>query len=234
MTGSDERLAGKEIDAIIFDAYGTLLDVMAIAAEFEDRWPGRGSAAAELWRSKQIEYALLRTLGERHADFTAVTRDALLFVADRLGLDAAPSDIDLLMQTYMRLPPHPEVAETLATLRALGIPMAVLSNGTPTMLERVLGHAGIDHLFDALLSVEAVGAFKTSPLAYRLGPDRFGMPADRMLFISSNGWDIAGAGWFGYRCFWINRGGLPVERLSFQPHHQGRSLADVATLLAVR
>ena len=232
MAGSGEGPTTGDIRAIIFDAYGTLLDVIAIATELDRRWPGRGVAIAEHWRGKQIEYALLRTMGERHADFATVTRDALLFVADRLDLDAAPHDIDLLMHAYERLPAHPEVAETLEAIRALGLPMAVLSNGTPDMLESALGHAGIDHLFDAILSIEAVQAFKPTPDVYRLGTDRFGLAADRMLFVSSNGWDIAGAGWFGYRCFWINRAGLPVERLSFQPHHAGRSLADVADLLA--
>jgi len=224
-------IESSAVSALIFDAYGTLLDVMAIARKLDDRWPGRGTEIARLWRIKQIEYTLLRTLGERYDDFAAVTRDALRYTSDQLDLDADSADIDRAMQAYMTLPPHPEVAEALMAIRTLGLPMAVLSNGTVNMLTCALDRAGISGHFEAILSVDQVRCFKTSPAAYRLGTHHFGLPPDRILFISSNGWDIAGAGWFGYRCLWLNRAGLPSERLGFEPQHRGRSLSDIVALL---
>lgn len=218
--------------AIIFDAYGTLLDVHGVAAAAEALFPGRGQALSGLWRDKQLAYSWIRTLAGRHADFARLTADALDHAAEALGLRLAAEGRAGLLAAYRGLPAFSDVAPALAALAEAGLPLGVLSNGTPEMLEAALGAAGLRDRFAAILSIEAVQRYKTAPEAYALGPARFGVAAGELLFVSSNGWDVAGAGWFGYRTFWVNRAGLPRERLGSPPDGTGRSLADLVTALA--
>jgi 2-haloacid dehalogenase len=217
--------------AILFDAYGTLLDVAATAEAAEALFPGYGRALSGLWRDKQLAYSWLRTLGGRHADFAAVTADALDHAAASLGLALAPAAREGLIGQYRRLPAFPDVRPALNALGARGVPLAVLSNGTPEMLEAALGAAGLGELLAGVLSIEAAGRYKPAPEAYALGPRRFGAAAHEMLFVSSNGWDIAGAGWFGYRTFWVNRTGQPAERLGATPTATGSELGELVRWL---
>jgi 2-haloacid dehalogenase len=180
-----------------------------------------------LLRDKQIEYTRLRTMSSRYKPFWDVTRDALVFSCRKLGLALTPASEDALMAQYATLAPFPENLDVLQQLRAMGLRLAILSNGNPPMLASVVEAAGLTTMFDHLLSVDAVQKFKTAPEAYQLAPDRFGFGVDEMIFVSSNCWDVCGATWFGYRTFWVNRADAPMEELDVVPHARGRSLVDL-------
>jgi 2-haloacid dehalogenase len=215
------------IHAIAFDAYGTLFDVYSIGALAEQLFPGKGAALTELWRDKQIEYTRLRTLCSTYKPFWEVTQDALVFCCRKLGLELSFDAQNALMGQYAKLQAFPENLGVLQQLHAMGLKLAILSNGNPEMLDAVVNAAGMRDVFDHLLSVDAVKKFKTAPQAYQLGPDAFGLPARGILFVSSNCWDICGAAWFGYTTFWVNRAGAPLEELGVAPHAEGRSLTDL-------
>jgi 2-haloacid dehalogenase len=219
----------RTIKAIAFDAYGTLFDVYSIGALAEEMFPGAGKPLAELWRDRQIDYTRIRTLSGRYADFWSLTGDALDFACDRLGLALTHAVRARLMDQYARLPPFAENLGALTQLRRLGLPLAILSNGTPDMIASAVSAASLDGVFDHILSADRVRRFKTAPEAYQLGPDAFGCPAAEIVFVSSNAWDVCGATWFGYTAFWVNRTGAPLERLGVRPAGEGRSLDDVVT-----
>jgi 2-haloacid dehalogenase len=224
----------QRIKAIAFDAYGTLFDVYSVGALAEQLFPGRGAELAQLWRLKQIEYTQLRTLSGRYKPFWDVTRDALVYAGLRLGLDLTAERREALMNQYACLSPFPENLEAIRALKALGLKLAILSNGTPQMLDIAIKSAGMAGLFEHVLSVDRVRRYKTAPEAYRLGPDAFGLPAAEILFVSSNGWDAAGAAWFGYTTFWINRSGAPPEQLDVAPSATGTLLTDVLAFVEAR
>lgn len=210
----------------VFDAYGTLLDVDGAARQaaaddpaLADIWP----ALSFDWRRKQLEYSWMRLATGQHADFWQVTADALDWAAERHGL----TDTARLLDLYRSLPAYPEVAGVLAALRERG-QTAIFSNGSPAMLADATASAGIDAHLDALLSVETAGRFKPAPDAYRVVTDHFGVAPDQITFVSSNGWDVYGAGAFGFQTVWVNRAGQPVDRL---PHRPARILADLNGLL---
>lgn len=208
---------------VVFDAYGTLFDV-AGAARLAASQPG-GEALAELWpalaetwRRKQLEYTWLRTIMQEHADFARVTADALDWALDAHRL-SSPDLRARLLALYDELPAYPEVPQTLATLKARGLRRAILSNGTQGMLRSAVAAAGIGDLIDDILSVEEVGAYKPLPGTYDLVEARTGLSRDKVCFVSSNGWDAAGAAQFGFTTVWVNRLGLPVDRLPKRPTH---------------
>jgi 2-haloacid dehalogenase len=213
--------------AILFDAYGTLFDVYAIAAEAERQFPGQGTALANLWRDKQIEYTRLRTLSDTYQPFDVVTRDALQFACAKLGLLLHPQAQAQLMAQYNQLAPFPENLNVLIELKRDGIALAILSNGNLEMLEPVIQAAGMNGVFSHVLSADSVKKFKTAFEVYRLGTSTMGVAAEDCLFVSSNGWDICGAAWFGYQTFWVNRAAAPLEMLGVTPNGEGRSLTDL-------
>ena len=215
------------LQAIIFDAYGTLFDVYSIGAQAERLFPGKGAAVAELWRDKQIEYTRLRTLSNTYKPFWEVTQDALVFTCRKLGLDLTLDAQTQLMGQYAKLQAFPENLGVLQALKARGLKLAILSNGNPDMLHAAVQAAGMQGLFTQVLSVDSVQKFKTAPEAYQLGPDVLGVAARDSVFVSSNCWDVCGAAWFGYRTFWVNRANAPVEELGVTPNAQGRSLTDL-------
>jgi 2-haloacid dehalogenase len=215
------------IAAIAFDAYGTLFDVYSISTLAEKLFPGRGLALAELWRTKQIEYTQLRTLCETYKPFWEVTQDALIFSCKKLELELGFEAHNALMGQYSTLPAFPENLAVLRELKNRGIKLAILSNGNPQMLDAVVGAAGMQGLFNHILSVDAVKKYKTAAEAYQLGLDVFGLSAGNILFVSSNCWDVCGAGWFGYKTFWVNRSAAPLEELGVLPHAEGRDLTDL-------
>ncbi len=215
------------LQAIIFDAYGTLFDVYSIGALAERLFPGKGAAVAELWRDKQIEYTRLRTLSNTYKPFWEVTQDALVFTCRKFGLDLTLDAQTQLMGQYAKLQAFPENLGVLQHLKARGLKLAILSNGNPDMLNAAVQAAGMQDLFTQVLSVDSVQKFKTAPEAYQLGPDVLGIAARDSLFVSSNCWDVCGAAWFGYRTFWVNRANAPMEELGVTPNAQGRSLIDL-------
>ena len=218
--------------AILFDAYGTLLDVSHVAALAELNWPGSGEVLSTLWRAKQLQYTWLRSLMQNYADFWQVTGDALDYVVSQLGLTMTAEVRDDLMAAYEKLRPFPDVQPMLRAVARAGLPLAVLSNGTPTMLEMAFGAAGLRAAFTALLSVDVVRSYKTSPQAYQIAIDAFGGVPEDFVLVSSNGWDIAGAAHFGFRTFWVNRTGAPTERLGITPSKIGNTLAELAPWLS--
>jgi 2-haloacid dehalogenase len=220
------------IRAIIFDAYGTLFDVYSIGALAERLFPGKGSALAELWRDKQIQYSQLRTLCSTYKPFWEVTQDALVFSCRKLGLDLDLEAQNTMMGQYAKLQPFPENLAVLRQLKATGMKLAILSNGNPEMLAAVVQNAQMEDLFSHVISVETVKKFKTAPEAYQLGTDLLGMPARDIVFVSSNGWDVCGASWYGYKTFWVNRADAPMEELGVTPHGQGRLLSDLPAFIA--
>ncbi len=220
----------QDLDALVFDAYGTIFDVHSVAAACEERFPGKGQALSTLWRSKQLEYTWLRSLMQRHADFDQVTAEALDFACRALGLEADADALQALPQEYHRLAPF---ADSLLGLRALqgSKRLAILSNGTPASLAAVVTHAGLNTMFEQVLSIEATGIFKPDPRVYQLAVDRLELERERIGFISSNGWDAAGAKAFGFTVFWVNRAGNPLEALGQRPDYIVKGLDEVARLV---
>lgn len=201
----------------VFDAYGTLFDVHSAVARSREVIGPAADGLSEIWRVKQLEYSWTRTLMRRYVDFWTLTEQALEYaVAATIGsLD--PSTRAALLDAYRTLDAYPEVPATLTRLRASGARTAILSNGSEAMLETAVEAAGLAELFDAVLSVHAVGVFKTSPRAYELVGARFGTRPEEVSFQSSNRWDIAGAKAFGFRAVWINRRGAPDEYPDLAP-----------------
>jgi 2-haloacid dehalogenase len=218
---------------ILFDAYGTLFDVYSLSSLAEELFPGHGAALASMWRDKQVDYSRLRTLCDRYIDFLAITEDALRHSCARLRLDLSDDKRRRLLGQYRRLAAHAEALATLMRLRALGLPLGVLSNGSPEMLDSAVAAAGMSGLFTHILSADQVRKFKTAPEVYQLGVEAFHCPADRLVFVSSNCWDACCATWFGYRTLWVNRAGDPVEQLGIVPTGEGRNLNDLFGFLGV-
>ena len=212
------------IRAVAFDAYGTLFDVYSISVLAEQLFPGKGVALANLWRDKQIQYTQLRTLCSTYKPFWEVTQDALIYACRFLKVDLGCDAQNALMGEYAALKPFPENKQVLEAVKDRGIKLAILSNGNPEMLDAAVRAAGMHELIDHQLSVDAVRKYKTAPEAYQLGPDAFGLSAKNILFVSSNGWDVSGATWFGYTTFWVNRSDAPLEELGVKPDATGRDM----------
>jgi len=225
------RASLEGISACVFDAYGTLFDTSSVAHSARDELPGQWQALADLWRSKQLQYTWLRGLAGHHADFWRVTGEALDFALASLAIERAGLR-ERLMQQYLRIGCYPEVPEALARLQARGIRLAVLSNGTPAMLEAALANAGIAARFDAVISVEEAGVYKPHPSVYALAPQRLGIPKERICFLSSNGWDAWSAKAFGMKVLWCNRFGQPRERIPSDPDGEMRDLSELPARLA--
>jgi 2-haloacid dehalogenase len=218
------------IRACVFDAYGTLFDFGSAAASCRDVLGDKTDRLTALWRDKQLQYAWLRSLQGLHADFWHVTRDALDFALETLELQR-PGLRDRLMNLYLTLDTFPEVPEVLRRLKAIGMPAAILSNGSPAMLAPVVATAGIADLLDPILSVEEAGIYKPHPMVYQLAVNRLGVGPRSILFLSSNGWDAYAASAFGMRVAWCNRYGLPRENLPGAPDREIRSLAELPALI---
>jgi len=222
-----------EIDALVFDAYGTLFDVHSVAALAEELAPRQGAALSQLWRTKQLEYTWLSSLMASpvcpRRDFTAVTADSLDYALATLRIELAPDARQRLYDGYLTLSPFADVPETLAALAPR--PRWILSNGTLSMLEPLVRHTGLDANIDGVLSVDAAGVFKPSPRVYQLAADRLQTPPARIGFVSSNGWDAIGAKAFGFTSFWINRAAAPVDRHGPAPDRIISTLADLPPLL---
>ncbi len=221
------------IQAVLFDAYGTLFDVHSVSRLANELYPGQGSRLCEIWRERQLEYSRLRSLSGRYEPFSRITADALGFALKRLELSSEGEARARLLAAYSRLDLFSENRAALTALAELGLPLAVLSNGDPEMLERVIGNAGLADRFAHVLSAHSVRSFKTAPAVYQLGVDAFGVPAKDLLFVSSNGWDACGAAWFGFTSFWINRSGQPPEELGVTPDGVGRDMSEVVQFVRI-
>lgn len=225
---ADHRIEG--IRACIFDAYGTLFDYASVAVGCRDVLGDKLDRLNALWREKQLQYTWLRALQGKHADFWQVTGDALDFATETLGL-ADPALRERLMNLYLKLDPFPEVPDMLQRLKAAGLKTAILSNGSPTMLEAAVENARIGDLLDAVLSIEEVGVYKPHPKVYHLAVDRMGVEPRAISFQSSNAWDAYAASAFGLRVVWCNRYGQRRERLPGMPDREIRTLAELPEIV---
>jgi len=215
--------------ACVFDAYGTLFDLGSAAARCSESLGPKRELLSALWREKQLQYTWLRALQNQHADFRQVTSDALDFTLETLGLESAALHARL-MDAYHRLDAFPEVPAVLERLQAKGIQTAILSNGTPEMLQTAVSNAGIAGLLDAVLSVEEAGVYKPHPKVYQLAVERLGVERQSISFQSSNAWDAWAASAFGMRVVWCNRYGQRRERLPGRPEYEVRSLDELPFL----
>lgn len=215
----------------VFDAYGTLFDVAAAAREASQE-PGRDALAkvwqklASDWRLKQLQYTWLRAVTGDHTDFWEVTQNGLDWAMEASGLEDAKLR-ERLLQLYWELSAYPEVPEMLTRLKAAGHSTAILSNGSPDMLDGAVQSAGLGEVLDDVLSVQDVGVFKPHASVYDLVGKRFGCAKSEVLFVSSNGWDAGCATGYGFTTAWVNRAGEPVDRLPWRPAH---ILSDLTTI----
>ena len=219
------------VAACVFDAYGTLFDFSSVADECGAALGERAAAFIALWRDKQLQTTWLLAAQGRHRDFWTVTGDALDYALAAFGADT-PDLRERLMARYLTLDAFPEVPDTLRRLKARGLRLAILSNGTPSMLEALVKCAKLDNLFDLTLSVEEAGFFKPHPKVYQLALDRLQLPADAISFQSSNAWDAYAASAFGMKVVWCNRSGQQPERLPGAPDRVIKSLAELPDLVA--
>jgi 2-haloacid dehalogenase len=209
-------------ETMVFDAYGTLFDVHSVVARCESCWPGKGNELSRLWRAKQLEYTWQRSLMQRYAPFSSVTREALAYACEALGLKLDRGREAALMQEYLRLAPYGDVAVTLEKLAGK---RAILSNGSPDMLSPLVEHSGLR--FDAVISVDELKIYKPAPQVYELAVKKLHAEKGDIGFVSSNCWDAMGAKSYGFKVYWINRAGAPVDRLGFEPDAILGSLDEV-------
>ena len=213
--------------ALVFDAYGTLFDVHSVSARCEAFWPGKGAQLSQLWRAKQLEYTWQRSLMQRYAPFSQVTREALEYACNALHLAFDAKKEKALMEEYRRLAAFPDVPGALKALK--GKKLAILTNGSPDMIAPLVEHSGF--AFDAVLSVDEVGIFKPAPEVYQLAVEALLVRKEEIGFVSSNCWDAIGAKSFGFSVYWINRSKAPVDRTGFAPDAQLSSLGDLPGML---
>lgn len=216
--------------ACVFDAYGTLLDVASPVSRCADILGEDAQKLGLLWRTKQLEYSWLRSLMGEHADFWQLTGDALDYAMETLGVDNDGLR-QRLLDLYFNLDAFPEVPGVLSALKGAGMKTAILSNGSPAMIQGAVDHANITSLLDAVYSVEDVGIFKPHPSVYQMAVDDLGLPPEKICFMSSNAWDVAGASYFGFRVVWVNRYGQARERLPGGPEHTVENLNGLLPLL---
>ncbi len=230
MAGSADDTALAATEVCVFDAYGTLFDVHSAVARDASALGPLADDVSALWRRKQLEYTWLRSLMGAYVDFWQVTADALDVALAQHGVaDAALRQ--RLLDAYLTLDAYPEVAPTLAALQAWGRRLAILSNGSPAMLRAAVDAARLGERFAAVLSVDDVGIFKPAPAVYQLACKRLDVPAERVCFLSSNGWDVHGAAAFGFQAIWINRFGQPDERLPGVPRRVIHRLDELLPFL---
>lgn len=218
------------IEACVFDAYGTLFDVHSAVGKHRHRLGDMADQVSMLWRTKQLEYTWLRSLMGHHADFWQVTQDALDFAFDMHGINDSDLHRDL-MGAYLKLDCYPEVPEALSRLKSRGFKLAILSNGTPTMLEAAVRNSSIEKLIEKNFSVEEVGIFKPDPRVYQIAVDGLGLNPDEIVFQSSNAWDASGASAFGFKVAWVNRFRQSKERLPGLPDVEIQTLIELPDFL---
>ena len=219
----------KNIKAIIFDAYGTLFDVNSAAEKCKGKIGGKWEAFANFWRTTQLEYTWLRSLMERHKDFWLVTEDSL-------DKSMKAFDIDLsmkkeLLNLYKVLSTYKEVPETLKTLKEKNFKLAILSNGTPTLLNELVKSNNLENLFDDIFSIEEVGVYKPSSKVYDIPIKKYHIEKSEVAFLSANTWDVSGGGNYGYQSIWVNRNNTIFDNLDFKPKYQITDLNKLIQLV---
>jgi 2-haloacid dehalogenase len=210
-----QNQSAPRFKAIAFD-YFVIFDPNSVIPEVDKAFPGKGAEFTKLWRAKQFDYCFLRTITNRHADFSKVTEDALVYTAEEMKLDLSPEIRKRLLNAYLALKPWPDAVDALRKLKASGMRIITIANFSPKMLRSNADAAGITDLFDDLLSTEENGTYKPDPRAYELGVERLKLRKEEIVFAAFGGWDAYGAKTFGYPTYWVNRFNLPAEELGIE------------------
>jgi 2-haloacid dehalogenase len=232
-TPSAATAGRSKIRAVAFDAF-PLLDPRPVFAKAEELFPGRGTELGNIWRTRQFEYTWLRTVAGQYADFWQLTDDALSFAAKAVKVELGSSKRALLMNAYLELRTWPDVPGALASLKAAGIRLTVLSNFSQRMLMANFKNCRLQDLFDHLLSTDRVGNFKPSPRAYQMAERALGIHREQILFAAFAAWDAVGAKWFGFPTIWVNRLNSPAEELSVIPDATCNDLSGVVSFATSR
>ena len=232
LVGTGRLAHGEErkVKAVLFDAF-VIFDYRPISALVNELFPGGAGILADLWRTRMFDYAWLRVIGRRYEDFGKIVADSLDFTIRGLELAPNPAAQSRLMDAYLELKPHPDVPAALGRLAEAGIRLGFLSNLTPKMLESSLKAGGLRDRFEHVISTDRARTYKPDPRAYQLGLDVFGVRREEAVFAAAAGWDAAGAKWFGYPTFWVNRGGAAVEGLDAAPDAAGRNMDDLVAFV---
>jgi len=219
----------KNIKAIIFDAYGTLFDVNSAAEKCKDKIGDKWEGFANFWRTTQLEYTWLRSLMDRHKDFWQITEDSLDKSIKVFNID--PSMRNELLNLYKILSPYKEVPETLKTLKEKKFKLAILSNGTPSLLDELVKSNHLENLFDDIFSIEQVGVYKPSSRVYDMPIKKYNINKSEVAFLSANTWDVSGGGNYGYQSIWVNRNNNIFDKLDFEPNKQISNLSELLDLI---
>ena len=219
----------KNVKAIIFDAYGTLFDVNSAAEKCKNKIGDKWESFANFWRTTQLEYTWLRSLMKRHKDFWQITEDSLDKSMKAFSID--PSMKNELMNLYKVLSPFKEVPETLKKLKGKNFKLAILSNGTPSLLDELVKSNNLDKLFDDIFSIEEVGIYKPDSRVYDLPIKKYKIKNSEVMFLSANTWDVSGGGNYGYQSIWVNRNNNIFDNLDFNPSNQIKDLTELVNLI---
>ena len=219
----------KNIKAIIFDAYGTLFDVNSAAEKYKDKIGDKWESFANYWRTTQLEYTWLRSLMSRHKDFWQVTKDSLDKSMEAFKIDSSMRE-DLL-DLYKILSTFPEVKEVLSKLKEKNYKLAILSNGTPTLLNELVKSNNLEGIFDKIFSIEQVGIYKPSSKVYDIPIQKYKIKKDEVIFLSANTWDVSGGGNYGYKSVWVNRNNNVFDSLDYIPQYEVNNLGELLDLI---
>ncbi len=219
----------KNIKAIIFDAYGTLFDVNSAAEKCKDKIGSKWEAFANFWRTTQLEYTWLRSLMERHKDFWQVTEDSLEKSMKAFNINSSMKNE--LLNLYKILSPYKEVSETLKALKEKKFKLAILSNGTPSLLNELVKSNNLNNLFDDIFSIEEVGVYKPDSKVYDIPVKKYKIKKDEIAFLSANTWDVSGGGNYGYHAIWVNRNNNIFDNLDYKPTNEIKSLKELTNLI---
>jgi 2-haloacid dehalogenase len=219
----------KNIKAIIFDAYGTLFDVNSAAEKCKDKIGDKWESFANYWRTTQLEYTWLRSLMKRHKDFWQVTEDSLDKSMKAYEIDSSMRSE--LLDLYKILSPFKEVPEVLKSLREKDLRLAILSNGTPALLNQLVKNNNLNNLFDDLFSIEEVGIYKPNSKVYDLPIQKYKIKKKEVAFLSANTWDVSGGGNYGYKSIWVNRNNNIFDKLDYKPHNEIKNLKELLNII---
>ena len=219
----------KNIKAIIFDAYGTLFDVNSAAEKCKNKIGDKWEGFANYWRTTQLEYTWLRSLMGRHKDFWQITEDSLNKSMEAFRIDASLKNE--LLNLYKILSPFKEVQETLKILNKKNYKLAILSNGTPSLLNELVKSNNLENLFNDIFSIENVGIYKPSSQVYDLPIKKYNIQKNEVAFLSANTWDVSGGGNYGYHSIWVNRNNNIFDNLDYKPNNQVKNLSELIDLI---
>ena len=211
--------------AVVFDAYGTLFDVNSAAEKCKNKIGNKWEAFANFWRTTQLEYTWLRSLMKRHKNFWQVTEDSLDKSIKVFNIDKSMKNE--LLNLYKVLSPYPEVKKVLESLKKKKLKLAILSNGTPALLNELVSSNNLNNLFDDLFSIEAVKVYKPDPKVYELPIKKYNLQAREITFLSANTWDVSGGGNYGYNSIWVNRNKNVFDNLDYKPIHEIKDLSEL-------